>query len=152
MFKHNKLFLIVCLSVNSSLFAALKQDLQLNVTEEIAAESQILRAIKIEDAAKIEEDHKLDLAKTSKTKSILAKALLAAQSMGAGAVSLLCGACFIGNTVSGYHYMAGNSAQTLSDKLSGIVRCVGGAAGFVLGSYFAYEYSRDSLNALKSGA
>ncbi len=153
MIKQNRLLLALCLSVSSlALYAgdpASTLPRMSEIEEQVDAGPQLLKSIKIEDAAMVEGAEKIEGIK-SKGRSILSKCFLAVQSMGAGAVSLLCGACFLGNTASGLQMIAGSSPQqTLNKKLKGILK-LGGAAAFMLATYGAYEYGRDSLKALKS--
>lgn len=162
MIKQNRLLLTLCLSVSSlALYAgdpASTLPRMSEIEEQVDADPQLLKSIKIEDAAMVEDAEKIETLKTAsaKKRSLLSKCFLAMQSMGAGAVSLLCGACFLSNTAVGIQWITNNSPrQTFHDKfnksLKGVA-CLGGAAAFIVVGYGAYEYGRDSLKALKGDA
>lgn len=131
MFKYNGLLLGVCLLSGT----ALAEDIS-DVKE------PTLKAIKIQEAQEAESIEAVIPQEESLSKaSFKDKCFLAAKGIGAGAVSLLCGACVL---IYARHYINLIARPTLQSSLHSVAALVG-AAAFITASVDAYKYSADTL-------
>ncbi len=145
--KRNRLVWVVCLSLSSlALFAVDPQTKFISVKEskvEMSPEPVPLENIKIKDAENLE----IAKAESSKGRSIFEKCLLAIRGMGAGAVSLFCGACIVEQTRAGLRVIGPNARGSFLDKSYRGVGYLGAVTVLMLASYSVAEYGFDSFKA-----